>query len=92
VCKQLDHIIAGYLRHVWDKNDWLHKGQHGFRPGHSCETSVCQDIVDSLDKGVGIDATIQDFQGSQSNLRCDARGRFGPNTISSICKSYLEEQ
>jgi len=53
---------------------------------------VCQDIVDSLDKGVCIDATIQDFQGSQSNLRCDARGRFGPNTISSICKSYLEEQ
>ena len=22
-CKQLEHVIAGYLRQVWDKNDWL---------------------------------------------------------------------
>jgi len=26
VCKQLEHVIAGYLRQVWDKNDWLYKG------------------------------------------------------------------
>jgi len=24
VCKQLEHVIAGYLRQVWDKNDWLY--------------------------------------------------------------------
>jgi len=64
VCKQLEHAIAGYLRQVWDKNDWLYEGQHGFRLGYSCESqviTVCQDIMDSLDEGVGIDAIIIDF-------------------------------
>jgi len=64
VCKQLEHVIAGYLRQVWDKNNWLYEGQHGFRPGYSCESQVimvCQDIVNSLDEGVGIDALIIDF-------------------------------
>jgi len=53
VCKQLEHV-AGYLRQVWDKNDWLYEGQHGFRPGYSREIqviTVCQDIADSLDEG-----------------------------------------
>ena len=57
VCKQLEHVIAELLRHVWDKNDWLYEGQHGFRPGYSCESQVirvCQDIADSLDEGVVI--------------------------------------
>jgi hypothetical protein len=31
VCKQMEHVIASYLRQVWDKNDWLYEGQHGFR-------------------------------------------------------------
>ena len=22
-CNQLEHVKAGYLRHVWNKNDWL---------------------------------------------------------------------
>jgi hypothetical protein len=46
------------------KNDWLYEGQHGFRPGYSCETqviTVCQDIGDSLDNGDKIDAIIVDF-------------------------------
>jgi hypothetical protein len=49
---------------VWDKYDWLHDGQHGFRPGYSCESQVitaCQDTADSLDEGVSIDAIIIDF-------------------------------
>jgi len=25
VCKQLEHVIAGYLWQVWDKNDWLYE-------------------------------------------------------------------
>ena len=25
-CKQLEHVIAGYLRQVWDKNDWFYEG------------------------------------------------------------------
>jgi len=60
----MEHIIAGHLRQVWDKNDWLCEGQHGFRPGYSCESqviTVCQDIVDSLDEGVDVDAVIIDF-------------------------------
>jgi hypothetical protein len=64
VCKQMEHIIASYLRQVWDKNDWLCEGQHGFRPGYSCESQVItvyQDIADSLDNGDRIDAIIVDF-------------------------------
>jgi hypothetical protein len=60
----VEHVIASYLRQVWDKNDWLYEGQHGFRPGYSCESqviAVCQDIADSLDDGDRIDAIIIDF-------------------------------
>jgi len=56
VCKQLEHVRAGYLRQVWDKNDWIYEGQHGFGRGYSCECqviTVCQDIADSLEEGVG---------------------------------------
>jgi hypothetical protein len=64
VCKQMEHVIASYLRQVWDKNYWLYEGQHGFRPGYSCESqviTVCQGIADSLDNGDRIDAIIADF-------------------------------
>jgi len=47
VCKEMEHVIASYLRHVWDKNDWLYEGQHGFIPGYSCESQVikvCQEV------------------------------------------------
>ena len=60
----MGHVIASYLRQVWDKNDWLYEGQHGIRPGYSCESqviTVCQDIADSLDNGFRIDAIIVDF-------------------------------
>jgi hypothetical protein len=60
----MEHLIAGYLRQVWDKNDWLYDGQHGFRQGYSCEIQVitaCHDTADSLDEGVSIDAIIIDF-------------------------------
>ena len=62
VCKQMEHVIASYLRQVWD---WLYEGQHGFRPGYSCESqviTVCQDIADSLDNGDKIDAIIVEFR------------------------------
>jgi hypothetical protein len=64
VCKQLEHGKAGYLRHVWDKNEWLYEGQHGIRTGYSCESQVipvCHDIADSLDEGVGAHAIIIDL-------------------------------
>jgi hypothetical protein len=56
VSKQMEHVIASYLREIWDKKDWIFEGQHGFRPGCSCESqviTVCQDIADSLNNGVG---------------------------------------
>ena len=33
VCKQMEHVIASYVRQVWDKTNWFCEGQHGFRPG-----------------------------------------------------------
>jgi len=60
----MEHVIASYLRQVWDKNDWLYDGQNGFRSGYSCESqviAVCQDTADSLDNGDKIDAIIVDF-------------------------------
>jgi hypothetical protein len=60
----MEHVIAGYLRQVWDKNDTLYDGKHGFRPGYSCESQVitaCQDIADSLDEEISTDAIIIDF-------------------------------
>jgi hypothetical protein len=60
----MEHVIASYLRQVWDKNKWLYEGQHGFRPGYSCESqvvTVCQDIADSMDDGDRIDAIVIDF-------------------------------
>ena len=49
---------------MWDKNDWLYEGQHGFRPGYSWESQVItvwQDIADTLDNGDRIDAFVIDF-------------------------------
>ena len=64
VCKQLEHIIAGCLRQVWEISGWLYVGQHGFRPRYSCQKQVvtfCQDIADSVDEGVRTDEIIIDF-------------------------------
>jgi len=64
VCKQMEHVIVGYIRQVWEDRDWLYNGQHGFRPGYSCESQiiiVCQDISDSLDEATRLDAIIIDF-------------------------------
>jgi len=64
VCSQLEKVIAVYLRQVWEKNDWLYEGQHGFRPRYLCGSqviTVCQDRAESLDEGVGIVAIIIDF-------------------------------
>jgi len=60
----MEQVIASYLWQVWAKNDWLYEGQHGFKPGYSCESqliTVCQHMLDSLDNGNRIDAIIIDF-------------------------------
>jgi hypothetical protein len=57
VCKQMKHVIVGYIQ-VWEDRDWLYEGQHGFRPGYSCESQiieVSQDISDSLNKAARLD-------------------------------------
>ena len=64
VCKQMKHARPSYLRQVWDNTDWLFEGQHGFRPGYSCESqeiTVYHDTADSLDKTAMLDAIIMDF-------------------------------
>jgi len=35
VCKQMEHVIARYLRQLWEMSGWLYEGQQGFRPGYS---------------------------------------------------------
>jgi hypothetical protein len=59
--KQLEHVTAGYVRQVWDTNDWLYERQHGFRPGYSWESQVIavyQDIANYFEEGVLIDSII----------------------------------
>jgi hypothetical protein len=45
VSQQMEHVIASYLREIWDGKDWIVEGQHGFQPGCSSESqviTVCQ--------------------------------------------------
>jgi len=70
----MEHVIAGYIRQVWEDRDWLYEGQHGFRPGYSCESqiiTVCQDISDSLDEASRLDAIIIDFSKAFDLVRHD---------------------
>ena len=43
---------------------WLHEGQHAIRPGYACKGQVimvCQNIMDSTDKGARTVTIIIDF-------------------------------
>jgi hypothetical protein len=60
----MEHAIAWCPRHVWHTSGWLYEGQHGFRPGYSCESqlvTICQDIAGSLDEGDRTSAIVIDF-------------------------------
>jgi sarcosine oxidase/L-pipecolate oxidase len=64
VCKQMEHVIAGYIRQMWEERDWLYEGQHGFRPGYLCKSqiiTICRDIPASLDEATRLNAIIIDF-------------------------------
>ena len=62
---KLEHVIAGYLRQVWEFSGWLYEGQHGFRPGYSRESQiVCQNIADSPVDGVRTNVKIIDISKS----------------------------
>jgi len=63
-CKQMEHVIAGCIRQVWEDGGWLYEDQHGFRPRYSCESqiiTVCQEISVSLDEAARLVAIIIDF-------------------------------
>jgi hypothetical protein len=67
-------------------SEWLYEGQHGFRPGYSCEShvvAVCQDITDSLDDRVRTDAKITDYTGQQ---------RFCPKRKRSVSDLFLDAE
>jgi hypothetical protein len=57
----MEHVIAGYMRQVWENSVCLYQGKHGYRPGYSCESqiiAVSQDISESLDEATMPDAII----------------------------------
>lgn len=66
VCKIMESLIAKYVRRKWEeRGGWLSKEQHGFRPGHSCESQLVglsQDLIDALDKKQEIDCVFIDFE------------------------------
>lgn len=64
ICKKIEHVLAGYLKQVWDTNKLLNESQQRFRPEYMCGIQIvrgCQDIADTLDEGARIDAIIIDF-------------------------------
>jgi hypothetical protein len=74
---QMEYVVASYLRQVCDMNDWLYKGQHGFRPGYSFESqviTVCQGTADSMDNGDRTDAIVIDFLKAFDLVPHDRRG------------------
>ena len=85
----MEHVRASYIRHVWDKIDWLCEGQHGFRPRYSSESqviTVSQDIVESLDNGAKIEAIIVDFSKA---FDLDPHGRLLTNIANSGVESRV---
>ena len=40
VRRQMEHVIAGYIRQVWEEGDWLYEGRHGFRLEYSSESQL----------------------------------------------------
>jgi hypothetical protein len=64
VCKILEKIIAQCFWDFWESTNWLSDFQHGYRKGHSCETQLlgfCQEIADSIDEGIEVDAIVVDL-------------------------------
>ena len=64
-CKLMERIIANYIRREIEKKQWLTKGQHGFRKGHSCETQLLgliEEISEVLDRGGEVDGVFVDFE------------------------------
>ena len=79
---------------MWDKNDWLYEGQHGFRRRYSCESqviTVCQDIADSLDNGDKIDAIIVDFSKAFDLVHCRLLTKTANSGVDSRVVVWIRE-
>ena len=62
--KVLEHIVYSSISRYLDENNILTPRQHGFRPGHSCESQLILAVDDwakSLDTGHRTDIAIFDF-------------------------------
>lgn len=64
ICKLLEHIIHTQIINYLEDHNIIHKYQHGFRRGYSCDTQLAgfiHDIHSSLDDGSQVDAIFLDF-------------------------------
>ena len=60
----MEHVLAGYIRQVWEERVWLYEEQHSFRSGYSYESqiiTVCRDISYSLNEATRMEGIIIDF-------------------------------
>ena len=60
----MEHIIAHNIHSYLDEFNILYKDQHGFRPGHGCDTQLLNtisDFIDSYDSNIISDLIVLDF-------------------------------
>jgi len=62
--KIIEHIVYSSVAHHLESNSILTPAQHGFRPGHSCETQLVLAVDDwskAIDNRERVDVAILDF-------------------------------
>ena len=65
ICKMLERMIKDHLLQYFVRNKFITSRQHGFCPGHSCETQlicVLDDWTSSLKLGHQVDVIYLDLQ------------------------------
>ena len=65
ICKMLEHIIKDHLLQYFMRNKFITSRQHGFCPGHSCDTQlihVLDDWTSALELGHQVDVIYLDLQ------------------------------
>ena len=100
VCKIFEHILAHNIHAHLNQHTLLYEHQHGFRPGHGCDTQLLNtitDFIDNFDNGIPLDVIILDFSKafdvvSHTKL-IDKLPSFGihPNTVDWIA-SWLKNR
>jgi hypothetical protein len=63
-CKLMERFLVDYASEFFDRTNFLYSKQHGFRGGYSCDsqiTSFYQDLVDSANQSLQVDAVLLDF-------------------------------